>query len=131
MTEEELGRILRRVRWLTGLFGGIGFVSYFWLGGAREGLGFLLGALGSFGNLLLFEWLSSAIAPAGAPPQPWKTGAFVARYVVLFLVGFAIVKGLGVNPLAVVLGLLASTAAVLLSSVVEIVQSFSESRRSR
>ena len=129
MTEGELSRILRRVRWLTASFGLIGFVSYFGLGGPRPALGFLLGALGSFGNLLLFEWLSRAIAPSDAPRQPWKTGAFVARYILLFTIGYVIVKGLGVKPLAVVLGLLASTAAVLLSATVEIFHGFTGSRR--
>lgn len=126
MTEERLSRILHRVRWLTASFGLIGFVWYFSLEGLRPALGFLLGALGSFGNFLFFEWLSRAIAPSDAPRQPWKTSAFLTRYLILFLIGFAIVKGLGVNPLAVVLGLLSSTAAVLFSSIIEIVQSFSE-----
>jgi len=128
MTEQELDRILSRVRWLTTLFGLVGFVLYFCLEGPRSAFGFLLGALGSFGNFLLFEWLSRAIAPGDAPRQPWKSGAFVARYLVLFAIGYVIVKALGVNPLAVVLGLLASTAAVLFSSTVEIIQGFSRSK---
>ena len=128
MTELDLDRALRRVRWLTVVFGLIGFVSYFCVEGVRPAFGFLLGALGSFGNFLLFEWLSQAIAPGDAPRQPWKTGAFVGRYLLLFAIGYVIVKGLGVNPLAVVLGLLASTAAVLLSSTIEIVQGFSRSK---
>jgi len=131
MTDQALGRFLHRVRWLTAFFGVLGFVSYFWLDGSRSAFGFLLGALGSFGNLLLFEWLSRAIAPGDAPRQPWKTGAFVGRYILLFTIGYVIVKGLGVKPLAVVLGLLASTAAVLLSSTVELVRSFSESKRAQ
>ncbi len=128
MTEQELDRILRRVRWLTGSFGILGFVSYFWLQGPRPAFAFLLGAASSFGNFLLFEWLSRAIAPGDAPRQPWKTAAFVARYLLLFTIGYVIVKGLGVNPLAVVLGLLASTAAVLFSSTLEIIQGFSRSK---
>lgn len=128
MTDDELNRVLRRVRWLTAVFGLIGFVSYFCLDGPRSAFGFLLGALGSFGNFLLFEWLSQAIAPGDAPRSPWKAGAFIGRYLLLFTIGYVIVKGLGVNPLAVVLGLLASTAAVLLSSTVEIIQGFSRSK---
>ncbi len=123
MTEQDVNRSLRRLYWLTALFGIAGFVSYFWVLGPRPAFGFLLGAAGSFGNLWLFEWLSRAMAPGDAPRQPWRAGAFVARYLVMFTIGYVIVKTLGVSPLAVVFGLLASTAAVLLSSIVEIVQS--------
>ena len=129
MTDRDLDRFLIRVRWLTACLGLLGFVSYFWLEGPRSAFGFLLGALGSFCNLLLFEWLSRAIGPGDAPRQPWKTGAFVARYILLFGIGYVIVKGLGVKPLAVVLGLLASTAALLLSSTIELFRSLSETRR--
>lgn len=114
---------LKRLYWLTAAFALVGFVSYFWVLGPRSGLGFLLGAVGSFGNLLLFNWLARSISPQDAPRQPWKAGAFAARYLIMFTFGYVIVKALDVNPLAVVLGLLASTAAVLLSSTIEVVQS--------
>jgi len=86
-------------------------------------LAFFLGALGSFGNLWLFHWLSRAIAPGESSRKPWQAGAFIGRYLILFTLGYVIVKGLGVNPLPVVFGLFASTAAILFSSAVEIVQS--------
>jgi hypothetical protein len=129
MTEQDADWSLRRIYWLTASFGIAGFVSYFWVLGPRPAFAFLLGAMGSFGNLWLFQWLARSIAPSDAPRQPWKAGAFVARYLILFTVGYAIVKALRVNPLAVVSGLLASTAAVLLSSTIEIIQSFLGSRR--
>ncbi len=122
MTNQDAQWSLRRVYWLTGSFGIAGFVSYFGLQGPRPAVAFLLGAAGSFGNLWLFEVLARSIAAADAPRQPWKARAFVARYLLLFTVGYIIVKTLGVNPLAVALGLLASTAAILLSSVLEIIQ---------
>jgi hypothetical protein len=125
MTDQELNQSLRRLYWLTASFGAIGFVSYFWLQGPRSAFGFLLGAVSSFGNLLMFEWLSRAIAPGDAPRQPWRAGVFVGRYVVLVTIGYVIVNALGVNALAVILGLFSSTAAVLLSSTIEIVQGFS------
>ena len=120
---------VRRLYTLTAAFGLIGFVSYFWVLGPRSGFGFLLGAAGSFGNLLLFEWLARSLAPGDAPRQPWKAGAFATRYLLLFTFGYVIVKTLGVNPLAVALGLLASAAAVLISSTIEIVQSLLGSKR--
>lgn len=107
---------------LTILFGILGAAAFAWLQGPAEGLAFALGALGSFGNLWLFHRLSFSIAPGEASSKPWQASAFVARYFVLFAAGYVIVKGLGVNPLPVVLGLFASTAAILASSIVELLQ---------
>jgi hypothetical protein len=129
MTGQDLNQSLRRLYWLTALFGVMGFVSYFWLQGPRSAFGFLLGAVSSFGNLYLFVWLSRAISPIATTRRPWKAGAFVARYVILITIGYVIVNALSVNALAVILGLFASTAAVLLSSTIEIVQGFTESKR--
>jgi hypothetical protein len=120
---------LPRLYRLTGSFGILGFVSYFWLAGPRSAFGFLLGAAISFGNLWLFNWLADAIASADSPRKPWQAGAFVGRYLVLFTAGYVIVKALGVNPLPVVLGLFASTAAVLLSITIELLQNLLGNRR--
>lgn len=121
---------VRRLYWLTIAFGLIGFVSYFAVLGPLPAFGFLLGALGSFGNLWLFDWLSRAIAP-GTARKPWQAGTFITRYLLFFAVGYVIVKGLGVNPLPVVFGLLASTAAALVSSIFELLASLLGSRTSR
>ena len=121
---------VRRLYWLTIAFGLIGFVSYFAVLGPLPAAGFLLGALGSFGNLWLFDWLSRAIAP-GTARKPWQAGTFITRYLLFFAVGYVIVKGLGVNPLPVVFGLLASTAAALVSSIFELLASLLGSRTSR
>lgn len=122
MTNQDLEQSLRRLYWLTGLFGLLGFVSYFGLQGPRAAFAFSLGAGSSFGNLWLFDRLSRAIAPGGSTRKPWQAAAYTARYLVLFSAGYVIVNALGVNPLAVVLGLLASTAAVLALSILEIIQ---------
>lgn len=121
---------VRRLYWLTIAFGLIGFVSYFAVLGPLPAVGFLLGALGSFGNLWLFDWLSRAIAP-GTARKPWQAGTFITRYLLFFATGYVIVKGLGVSPLPVIFGLLASTAAVLVSSIFELLASLLGSRTSR
>jgi len=113
---------MTRLYRLTILFGILGAAAFTWLQGPREALAFALGALGSFGNLWLFHRLSVSIAPGEGSGKPWQAGAFVGRYLILFAAGYVIVKGLGVNPLPVVLGLFASTAAVLTSSIVELLQ---------
>ncbi len=114
---------MRRLYLLTGLFSLAGFVWAFANHGAREAFGFLIGAVGSFGNLWLFNWLTRSIAP-GQGRRPWQSGLFIGRYLGLFLVGYATVKSLDVSPLAVLLGLLASTAAALVSSITELIRSF-------
>lgn len=125
---------VQRLYFLTVAFGVIGFVLYWALVGFVPALAYLLGAVGSFGNLWLFNWLARSLtatdpASGETPRKPWQAGAFVGRYIILFTLGYVIVKGLGVNPLPVVFGLFASTAAVLFSSAVEIVQSLFRTRR--
>jgi hypothetical protein len=133
MTEPEAALYVRRIYWLTLGFGLLGFVVYFGLQGWRPAAGFALGALGSFGNLWLYERLTRSIepAPAGEPPKkPWQAGVFILRYLVMILVAYAIVKVLGVNALAVILGLLTSTAAVVTSTIIELFDTFFVSRSS-
>jgi hypothetical protein len=120
---------IQRLYILTLAFGAIGFVLYWVLSGLIPAVAFLLGTLGSLGNLWLFHWLSRAIAPGESSRKPWQAGAFIGRYLILFTLGYVIVKGLGVNPLPVVFGLFASTAAILSSSAVELVQSRFGTRR--
>lgn len=121
MTDEELSRYLRRLYRLMTLFAVIGSVCYVALQRPLSALGFLLGVLGSFGNLWLFNWLSRAMAAGDGPRKAWQSGAFVSRYLILFALGYVIVKGLGVSPLPVVFGLFASTAAVIVSATFEII----------
>jgi hypothetical protein len=122
---------VRRIYWWTAAFGVIGFVSYFVVGGAVPAIAFVLGAAGSFGNLWLFDWLSRAVAPGTTARKPWQAGAFVTRYLLFFAAGYVIVKALNVNPLPVIFGLMASTAAVLMSSILELFGSLLGSRSSR
>jgi hypothetical protein len=124
MTEQELLRSLARLYWLTAAYAAIGFVWYFSVADGREAAGFVLGALASFGNLWLFAWLSRAIAPGESSRKPWPASLYAGRFLVLFFIGYVIVKLLDVNPLAVILGLLVSTAAVLTSIAVQLIQSF-------
>ena len=113
---------VRRLYRLTLAVGVLGAAAFGWTEGAREALAFGLGASGSFGNLWLFHRLSVSIAPGEGSGKPWQAGAFIGRYLVLFAAGYVIVKGLDVNPLPVVLGLFASTAAVLASSIIDLLQ---------
>jgi hypothetical protein len=131
MTESEAAALVRRIYWFALGFGVIGTATYFGLQGWRPATAFALGSATSVGNLWLFERITHSIepAPAGEPnKKPPQAGLFVLRYIVLLAVGYAIVKALGVNALAVILGLLTSTAAVLTSTALELVQSLFMSR---
>jgi len=124
-SEHDLGRVYR----LTIVFGCLGFLSYFCWASLRPAFAFGVGALGSLLNLWVFDWMSAAIAPGEKKRKPWQAGLFVGRYIILLAAGYAIVKTLNVSPLAVVLGLLASTAAVLTSLILELVLSVAGRRR--
>jgi len=133
MTEPEAAFLVRRIYWLALGFGLVGFAVYFGLQGWRPATGFALGALGSLGNLWLYERLTRSIEPrpsGEAPKKPWQAGIFIARYAVMIAVAYAIVRLLEVNALAVILGLLTSTAAVLTSTIIELLQDFFVSRSS-
>jgi len=115
---------VRRLYWTTAALGLVGSIAYFVLDGMRSALGFAIGSASSLGNLWLFSWLSQAIAPGAPIRQRWRSGIFALRYAVLILAGYVIVNALGVKPLAVVLGLLASTAAIILTGILELVGAF-------
>ncbi len=83
-------------------------------------MAFAVGALCSFGNLWVFDRISKQLAPGENSRKPLQAGAYFIRYILLLGIGYAIVKALRVSPLAVILGLLASTAAVLVASVIEL-----------
>lgn len=117
---------LYRLTIAVGLLGALAFAIPY---GFRPALAFLLGSAISLGNLWLFSWLARAIEPGAKQQKPWEAGAFIGRYLILFTFGYVIVKSLGVSPLPVVLGLFASTGAVLLSSLLELMGSAFGSRR--
>jgi multisubunit Na+/H+ antiporter MnhE subunit len=123
MIDFEAQHIVRRLYLMTAIFGVIGFVLYLAIQGILSAAGFAIGALSSFGNLWLFERLSHSIATGDRPRKSWQAGTFIVRYVILFFIAYASIKTLGVNPLAVILGLLASTAAVLTSALFELFRS--------
>lgn len=122
MISSDLAQSMRRLYWFTAAFGMIGAVWYLSVGDTRSALGLVLGGAGSLANLWFWNWVSHLIEPGRGPKKTWQAGLFIGRYLILLGGGYGIVKFLGVNPLAVVLGLLTSTAAVLAMLIVEIAQ---------
>lgn len=131
MATDQTSISVRRLYLMTAAFTVAGFVWQWAAAGPKSSLAFLLGAAGSFANLWVFNWLTEVLAraaqtlpePETERKNPWGAGLFIGRYAGLYLVGYATVKGLDVSPLPVLLGLLASTAAVLASSVIELLRS--------
>ena len=119
----------RKLYLLTGFFGLAGFSTFMWTEGFRWALAFALGVLCSLANVWTLDKLTRLLEPGPEQRKPWQAGTFIVRYILLLGIGYAIVKALSVNPLAVVLGLLASTAAVLSGLIFEIVLSFSSRNR--
>jgi hypothetical protein len=133
MTEPEAALFVRRIYWSNLGFGLLGVALYFLQQGWRSAAGFALGALGSLGNLWLYEKLTRSIEPAAVdepPKKAWQSGVFFIRYVVMILAAYAIVKALDVSALPVILGLLTSTAAVVSATVIELFENFFVGRSS-
>lgn len=128
MTDLDLRHSVRPLYLLTAIFGVLGFVAYLAIQGPLSAVGFAIGAVSSFGNLWLFDRLSQSIAPSDKPRKSWQAGTFIIRYIILFFIAYASIKTLGVNPLAVILGLLASTAAVLTFGLYELFRGLLGSR---
>lgn len=119
---------MRRLYSVTAIFAAAGAIAYLARHERLNAIALLIGAAGAFGNLWLFNWLSRAIAPGDHQRRPWGAGLFIGRYLGFLVVGYATVKALNVSPLPVLFGLLASTAAVLALSVIDIIRSFAGRR---
>ena len=129
MTDREAQRWVGQIYTLTAFVALIGFVSYFLFDGLGPAGGFALGAVGSFGNLWLFERLAFKLTPGPLENKPWRAGTYAVRYLLLIAFGYVIVKALRVNGLPVVLGLLSTTVAALLASLAELIRYFLGNRR--
>jgi hypothetical protein len=131
MTERNLTRSLAWLYGLGGMYTAIGFVAYFYTADAREATGFLLSALTAIGNLWLFAWVAHTMDPARLSRKRWAMGVYAVRLLLLFVVAYVIVKLLGVSPLAVILGLLVSAAAVLTFLATEVIQTLLRKQTTR
>ena len=111
-------RIYRNVIWI-GIAGALAALA--WKGWAA-GAGFLAGAAASGLN---FRWLHRLVDSLGAvAPAPRKARIawlFGLRYLIFGTAAYVIVKFFGVNLVAVLAGLLAAVAAVMVEILYELV----------
>ena len=114
---------LVRIRRLTIIIGLVGTAAVLLVRGPRDAAGFLAGAAFSLVSLRSWIRLSEAVG-AGSAPSVRAHGLFLAlRYVLLAVALYAIVNVLGITPVAIIVGLLVSFAAVILGLVYESVVS--------
>jgi hypothetical protein len=105
---------LERVKLFTILAGLAGAVAAFFLRGPADAAGFFLGAAISLVSLRAWIRLSEGIG-SGFKPSLGASALFLAlRYLLIAALIYAIVRVLGINPLAMIVGLLASFAGVIL-----------------
>ncbi len=112
--------MVRLVR-LVPIIGGSGAIGALIFLGWRFAVGFLIGAAISWFNFHLLHKLVSALGPGGSRPSTFTGFMLIGRYLLLGAAGFAIVKLLEVNSLALLTGLFTPVVAVLVSILYEII----------
>jgi hypothetical protein len=109
---------LRRVRWIIFSLGLAGALALSWFQGLRAGAAFLIGAGISFSSF--WGW-QRAVDALGGVPKARGRSFFVLRLIALVTVACVIIKYLGLNVAAAVMGLLVSGAAVILELIYEMI----------
>jgi len=105
---------LERVKIFTIFIGLAGAMAVLLWWGSMAAVGFLIGAGMSLVTLRSWIRISDGIG-AGLKPSVAASAVFLTlRYVVIAALIYAIVNVLGITPLAMIVGLLASFAAVIL-----------------
>lgn len=113
-----------RIRRLTPIVGLAGALLLLILRGTADAVGFLIGAGFSLLSLRAWSRLSSGLGGQSTPPSVLVSGVFLAlRYVLIAGVIYVIVDVSGITPVALVGGLLASFAAVILELLYQLVTS--------
>jgi hypothetical protein len=104
----------QRVLRLTLVLGAVGTAAVLARYGARDALGFLAGAGLSYLSFRSWVRLAATVGMSGKAPATGSAVFLALRYVVIGLAIYAIIKGLGSTPEALIVGLLVSFAALAL-----------------
>ena len=113
-----------RIRRLTVVIGLIGTAVVFLARGPRDAAGFLAGAAFSLTSLRSWIRLAESAGGSGSTRSARTYGLFLAlRYVLLAVGLYVIVRVLGITPVATIVGLLVSFAAVIVGILYESVTS--------
>jgi hypothetical protein len=120
MSADFYERALWRIRLFTVLVGLTGSMVLLVTQGLRPAAGFLAGAALSVLNFRGLAMLVNAIGGT-ARPGPVAAVLIALRYLLIGLIIYVIVRFLGVTPAAVIWGLLAAFAAVILEILCELI----------
>jgi hypothetical protein len=116
----DYDRALTRIKLLTLAVGLVGTAAMFFTRGRGAAAGFLAGAGISYVNFELLSGLAHVMV--GSAPKARGWGALIAlRYVIVGVAVYVIVRILGITPMAVLAGLLAAFAAVILEILYELI----------
>ena len=120
----DYDRALARVKRLTIVVGVAGTAVVFFLRGREQAAGFLAGGGLAYVNFELLCGLAGVMTPGGGE-SALKTrgwGVLIAlRYAIVGVAAYVIVRILGITPVAVLAGLLAAFAAVILEILYEVI----------
>ena len=120
MTAFDYDRALIRIKYLTLAVGLVGTAAMFFARGRGAAAGFLAGAGISYVNFELLSGLAHVIG--GSAPKARGWGVLIAlRYAIVGASVYVIVRILGITPVAVLAGLLAAFAAVILEILYELI----------
>jgi len=119
MTADFYDQALRRVRRFAIVLGLTGTAGVLAAYGLRTAVGFMLGAALSILNFRGLSMLVNVIG--GAKPGAFAAVLIALRYLLIGCAIYAIVRFLGGTPAAVVWGLLAAFAAVVLEILYELI----------
>jgi len=119
MTADFYEQALRRVRRFALILGLTGTAVVLAAYGVRAAVGFMLGVALSILNFRGLSMLVNVIG--GAKPGAFAAVLIALRYLLIGFAIYAIVRFLGVTPAAVVWGLLAAFAAVILEILYELI----------
>jgi hypothetical protein len=113
-------RALTRIKHLTLVVGILGTATVLFTRGRGAAAGFLAGAGISYVNFELLCGLAHVMG--GSAPKVRGWGALIAlRYAIVGVAVYVIVMILGITPVAVLAGLLAAFAAVILEILYELI----------
>jgi len=116
----DYDRALTRIKYLTLLVGLVGTAAIFFTRGGGAAAGFLAGAGISYVNFELLSGLAHVMGASTPKGRAWAV-LIGLRYAIIGLAVYVIVRILGITPVAVLVGLLAAFAAVILEILYELI----------
>jgi len=120
MSGFDYDRALTRIKYLTLAVGLVGTVAILLTRGRGAAAGFLAGAGISYVNFELLSGLAHVMGASAPKARGWGV-LIVLRYAIVGVAVYVIVRVLGITPVAVLAGLLAAFAAVILEILYELI----------